>query len=134
MTDGKPFPEANVEAAKAAAEEARRLEAENKLVILPVAIGPQADLKTLGLFTAKRPPGRLREQAFAEFFEWLTESVSAVSESSPGDRVEFPATDFWREEVVDLTGTAAPNPLQTREGWKVFDFGGRNGDPAKPAR
>src|SRR5207302_1621413 len=74
MTDGKPTmptPDAAAAAVKAATDaagEVRAQEAGNKLVVLPVAIGEQADLRTLSLFSAKRAPARVRDGGFGEFF------------------------------------------------------------------
>jgi uncharacterized protein YegL len=42
-----------------------------------------------------RPPLQLKGLEFAEMFEWLSSSLSAVSESSPGDEVAMVSPEKW---------------------------------------
>ncbi len=61
-----------------------------KLVVFPIAIGPNASIPVLEKFTTpNRRPLRLREYRFREFFQWLSRSVSSVSRSNPGDAVKL---------------------------------------------
>jgi uncharacterized protein YegL len=41
------------------------------------------------------PPRQLTDLNFKEFFVWLTGSLSIVSRSRPGDRINLPSTDPW---------------------------------------
>jgi len=66
-----------------------QLEADRKLVIFPLAVGSDADIDTLADFTQQRPPLRLKELKFREFFQWLSCSVSQVSRSQLGDQIQL---------------------------------------------
>jgi len=83
MTDGQPTTQEH----SRAAEEVRKLEREGRLVVFPIAIGPNADMGGLAMFSEKRPPLRLRGLNFREFFAWLSKSVVRVSQSRPGEKV-----------------------------------------------
>lgn len=95
MTDGQPTTNAHV----AAGERARSLEQAGKLVVFPVAIGNGAELTTLGIFSGKRRPLRLKGVNFRDFFQWLSKSVSRVSQSRPGEKIELDAEGIkgWTE-------------------------------------
>lgn len=97
MTDGQP-----TDYIEGAVQKVQTLLANKKLVIFPIAIGPHADLMTLARFTTKnRPPLRLKGLKFREFFEWLSQSVSRVSRSMPGEKVKLPTNiGDWAE--IDL--------------------------------
>ncbi len=91
MSDGQPNDNWT-----AAAEKAKRLAEARKLIVICVGIGEQVDLDALAkLCPDSRPPKKLSELNFSEFFEWLSQSLGQVSRSSPGDKVHLPPADGW---------------------------------------
>jgi|TARA_B100000315_G_scaffold185743_1_gene174903 uncharacterized protein YegL len=60
-----------------------------KLTIFPIGIGEAADMDVLARFSPKRSPMKLQGLKFKEFFEWLSQSVSIVSQSIPGEKIEL---------------------------------------------
>lgn len=66
-----------------------------KLSVFPIGIGNEADMTTLAKFSPKRRPLRLKGLKFKEFFEWLSQSVSKVSVSTPGEDVDLPPVSDW---------------------------------------
>lgn len=87
MTDGQPNGDARE--LERAVERVTEMVAAKKLTVFPIGIGTDADLKVLERFSPSRPPLRLRGLNFKEFFEWLSKSVSRVSQSTPGDTVKL---------------------------------------------
>lgn len=87
MTDGKPTDTA--EELQTAIERTARLARERKLSVFAIGIGKEADLKVVEKFSPMRSPLRLKGLKFKEFFEWLSRSVQAVSNSTPGQNVEL---------------------------------------------
>jgi uncharacterized protein YegL len=85
MTDGQPTTTEHLGAGPRACE----LEAQGKLVVFPIGIGPNADMAVLAMFSRKRPPLRLKGLNFRQFFEWLSKSVVRVSQSRPGEKVSL---------------------------------------------
>ena len=58
-----------------------------KLVVFPIAIGPDASISVLEKFTTpNRRPLRMKEHSFKEFFVWLSRSISNASRSNPGEK------------------------------------------------
>ena len=62
---------------------------ERKLTIFPIGIGEDADMDVLARFSPKRSPLKLQGLNFREFFAWLSASVSKVSQSAPGDKIQL---------------------------------------------
>lgn len=78
-----------------AAGEAR--EEEGRKGVSMYAVGVEgADLQKLARFTDSRPPLKLKGLAFTELFQWLSQSLSAVSQSRPGEQVPLPPVG-WAE-------------------------------------
>ena len=84
MTDGEATDNIE-EAARRTAE----LVQQKKLTVFPIGIGSHVNLQELQEFSPDRPPLRLKGLSFKEFFTWLSQSVSRVSQSTPGERVEL---------------------------------------------
>ena len=60
-----------------------------KLTIFPIGIGSEADMDVLRKFSPKRQPLKLKGLNFREFFTWLSQSVSATSQSMPGEDIKL---------------------------------------------
>lgn len=82
MTDGQP--NGDKQALERAVQRVSTLVADKKLTVFPIGIGSDADMNVLARFSPGRPPLRLKGLNFKEFFEWLSKSVSKVSQSMPG--------------------------------------------------
>jgi uncharacterized protein YegL len=82
MTDGQP--NGDKSELERAIQRVTHMVASKKLTVFPIGIGSDADLDVLGRFTPEKPPLRLKGIDFKEFFEWLSKSVSKVSQSMPG--------------------------------------------------
>ncbi|HNU19362.1 MAG TPA: VWA domain-containing protein [Hydrogenophilus thermoluteolus] len=77
-----------------AAQKARDLAANRKLVSLPIGVG-DADLDILSQFSNK-PAVRLDGLKFRELFQWLSASMTRVSASaSSASQVTLPPMDSW---------------------------------------
>lgn len=87
MTDGEP--NGTESELRRAIERTNKLINNRKLTIFPIGIGPEADMSVLAKFSPKRTPLRLKGMNFKEFFEWLSQSVSTVSDSMPGDSIKL---------------------------------------------
>ena len=78
LTNGQPTDDI-----ENAAENTSKLVKTKKLTIFPIGIGTDADMSTLKRFSPNRDPLRLKGLNFQQFFEWLSKSVSRVSQSTP---------------------------------------------------
>ena len=64
-----------------------------KLVMFSIGIGNDADFDFLQEFGSQ--PAQLKGLKFKEFFQWLSQSVSTISDSMPGDKIELPTREGW---------------------------------------
>lgn len=87
MTDGGPNGDAN-ELQRAISRTVELVSAK-KLTIFPIGIGDYADMSVLAQFSPNRSPLKLKGLCFNKFFEWLSQSVSIVSASMPGEAVKL---------------------------------------------
>ena len=74
------------------AERCRWAEDARRCVVFPIGTRG-ADLKALGAFS-NNAPKRLEGLQFSDLFVWLSRSMTAVSQSAPGERVQIPATTW----------------------------------------
>jgi uncharacterized protein YegL len=89
MSDGAPTDDW-----QDAARNLRSMAEARKVAVLAVGIGDGASLEVLSKFST-RPAKALTGLKFREFFQWLSQSMERVSQSSPGVNVPLPATDSW---------------------------------------
>jgi len=87
MSDGAPNGDHSV--FEEAVSRTCKLVENKKLTIFPIGIGEGVDMEKLQLFSPHRSALKLQGLKFSEFFEWLSKSVSAVSQSIPGDSVDL---------------------------------------------
>lgn len=82
MTDGAPdsYPSSAIQRTVDLVEK-------KKLSIFPIGIGSSADMTMLQNFSPTKPPLKLKGLNFKAFFEWLSQSVTRVSQSVPGDAI-----------------------------------------------
>lgn len=97
MTDGEPNG-SQMELSRAIQRTTEMVNA-RKLTIFPIGIGDETDMSTLNSFSPKRPALKLQGLKFREFFAWLSQSVSRVSQSTPGESVKLDveAIKGWAE-------------------------------------
>lgn len=93
MSDGAPTDEW-----EAVAELCRAAEADKKVTVMSVAVGPTAGV--LDQFSSKGAKF-LDNLQFKELFIWLSKSVRAVSRSAKGEAAQIPATDSWSSAGTD---------------------------------
>lgn len=85
MSDGEP--NGNAALLKKAKQTTSKMVAERKLTLFPIGIGNDADMGELRGFNYPNKAYKLAGLKFREFFEWLSKSVSATSQSTPGETV-----------------------------------------------
>lgn len=90
MTDGQP-----TTSWQQVALEVANLVNSKQLSVFAIGIGDQADMSILSQFSPKRQPLKLKGLNFNAFFEWLSRSVSAVSNSTPGQEIPLPVPAGW---------------------------------------
>lgn len=79
------------------AQRCRDAELKKKVAIYPIGT-ESADFEALALFSNKTPK-KLQGLNFSELFIWLSRSMTVVSSSSPGEKVQLPAADWMSAEV-----------------------------------
>lgn len=85
MTDGAP-----TDSYSSAAKRLKKMAEEKKIVVFGIGIGDECDMEVLTAFCPdNRPPAKLDGFKFKEFFAWLSQSMSRVSQSTPGVEVEL---------------------------------------------
>lgn len=90
MTDGVPTDNTTT-----AAQKTSDMANNKKLTIFPIGIGDGVNMDILRSFSPKRAPVTLKGLNFREFFKWLSQSVTMVSHSKPGEQIALPSNDTW---------------------------------------
>ncbi len=96
MSDGGPTDNIST-----AVRRVQKLSSKKKLTVFSVAIGDNADIDVLKQFSSMKNNLVLKVKSaehFKEFFEWLSQSVSVVSQSVPGDKPSLPP----RPPVIEI--------------------------------
>lgn len=88
ITDGEPTDEW-----KSAATLVQKQEDEGHLLFFAVGV-EGADMHILRQISVREPLA-LQALKFVEMFQWLSDSLSSVSNSNPGDGVRMPAVNGW---------------------------------------
>jgi len=92
LTDGMPTDDWS-----SAATEVHRLAAQGRLNFFAVGTS-SADFDTLAqIAPPDRPPMRVLDGRFPEMFRWISDSLSSISGSIPGENVPLPPTQGWGE-------------------------------------
>ena len=97
MSDGAP-----TDAWEDAAARCRDAQVANKVATFLIAVGRSADTNTMAQFSSAGMAAvkRLDGLRFKELFLWLSASMKAVSQSTPGGTVQLPPTDTWSQITV----------------------------------
>lgn len=97
MTDGLPTDDYPRTAAKL-----RSLANDKKIIVFGVGIGENCNMNILSEFCPdNRPPARLDGLKFKEFFAWLSQSMSRVSQSTPGTQVNLENPPLLGWNIID---------------------------------
>jgi uncharacterized protein YegL len=91
LSDGEPTDDWQQVAA-----ECKNAEAANKVNIMPIGIGAQANRQILGAFSSKGALN-LNGLRFRELFVWLSRSIQAVSRAASGGSVQLNPVDSWAQ-------------------------------------
>ncbi|SBS75481.1 conserved hypothetical protein [uncultured Mycobacterium sp.] len=102
LTDGKP----NVEGFDTAVARLNAAETSRGVTVFPVGAGSGVDYRQLGRLSVQRSPAPLNGLMYEELFEWLSASLSNVSNSTDyarsdealgamGDRINLPPVSGW---------------------------------------
>jgi uncharacterized protein YegL len=91
LSDGEPTDEWQQVAA-----ECRSAESSNRINVMAIGIGGQANRNTLGAFSNKGALS-LEGLKFRELFIWLSRSIQAVSRAATGGTVQLNPVDSWAQ-------------------------------------
>ena len=97
MTDGTP--NGSQEELERAIARTQQMVNSRKLTVFPLGVGPTADMCVLAQLSPNRDPLKIKETKYKEFFEWLSQSVVATSQSMPGEKqtLDFEGIKGWSE-------------------------------------
>ena len=89
ITDGYP-----TDSWERAASDLVNYEARTGTHVFPIGV-QSADFDVLQQLTKKREPAKLNGLAFEKFFEWVSESMQNVSNSTPGEQTAMAPLNGW---------------------------------------
>lgn len=92
MSDGEPTSDRSLW--RTTAEKCKQAIKDKKLLIFPIMIDNSHNGRLNEI--SDTPPATLEVTKFNEFFLWLSDSLSTVTRSRPGESVELPDTDPWK--------------------------------------
>ena len=91
MSDGGP----NDDNWKKVAERSCTAQSNKQFVLFPVGTGDSVNKEALELFALDKPMVRVDTTKFGEMFEWLSNSLSTVSQATPGEGQVSLAEPQW---------------------------------------
>jgi uncharacterized protein YegL len=65
-------------------------EMQRRLVVFPLSVSEDSNLKTLAQLSRRRRPARLPPEQFDHFFKWLAVSTRNATASAPGESFDLP--------------------------------------------
>ncbi|NOT85240.1 MAG: VWA domain-containing protein [Methylococcaceae bacterium] len=96
MTDGEPDADQNIRALQ---QQLQSSVEQKKLSFYAVGVQGYDHARLSAVCPANMPPLPLEGYKFAEFFKWLSNSVSAISQSREADN-QLPAPDSWAQVQI----------------------------------
>lgn len=104
MTDGTPVDDDDALRAKVK-KEIRQLVNTDHLIVIPIAIGKDADIEELQSFSPKAPVVRINKiKDFATFFDWLGGSVAVTSSQAVSDDTTVSRVNEDLKGIVESFG------------------------------
>lgn len=98
MTDGYPDSDQDVEGMSTRIKNAHN---NKEFVFMGVGVGDAISEDTLKqLAQSDFPPMKMQAVKFSEFFQWLSNSMSGVSNSKPGTDVSLPDPAKWLDDMI----------------------------------
>ena len=98
MTDGYPDSDQDVEGMSSRIKDAHQ---HKEFVFMGVGVGDQISEDVLKqLAQSDFPPMKMQAVKFCEFFTWLSNSMSGVSNSTPGSDVNVPSPTDWLDAMI----------------------------------
>ena len=92
LTDGRPQHDTQPELDNVS-ERIKQMQEDRHLTFLAIGTS-DADMDLLSSLS-NSPARRLQGTKFVELFQWLSNSITAISQSTMGDQVQLPSTDPW---------------------------------------
>lgn len=98
ITDGTPDDDQDVEGLSF---EIMEYVNDKKFMFFPIGV-QDANMEILKKIAhPQTPPMKLKGLNFVQFFQWLSNSVSIITKSSEGDKIQFPDASGWGQMTID---------------------------------